>query len=43
MDLCDGNNGRLNILPNGVVSVEAQDNFGEAQCLTSLDGATFAP
>ena len=42
VDLCDGNNGRLNILPNGVVTVEAQDNFGEAQCFTSLDGASFA-
>jgi hypothetical protein len=42
VDLCGGNNGRLNILPNGVVTVEAQDNFGEAQCFTSLDGASFA-
>lgn len=42
VDMCGGNNGRLNILPNGVVTVEAQDDFGEAQCLTSLDGASFA-
>ena len=42
VDMCGGNNGRLNIYPNGVVTVEAQDDFGEAQCLTSLDGASFA-
>ena len=42
VDMCGGNNGRLNILPNGVVTVEAQDDFGEAQCFTSLDGASFA-
>jgi hypothetical protein len=44
VDLCGGNNGRLNIEPNGVVSVEQQsgDPFSNAQCFTSLDGASFA-
>lgn len=42
VDLCGGNNGRLNIYPDGEVTVEAQDDFGEAQCFTSLDGASFA-
>jgi hypothetical protein len=41
VDLCNGNNGRLNIYPNGVVGVQAEDNFSQAQCLTSLDGASF--
>jgi hypothetical protein len=44
VDLCSGNNGRLDILPNGVVTVEAENSdFTQAQCLTSLDGASFAP
>ena len=43
VDLCDGNNGRLDILPDGVVTVEAENNdFTQAQCFTSLDGASFA-
>jgi hypothetical protein len=44
VDLCGGNNGRLNIGPNGLVTVEQQsgDPFSNAQCLTSLDGASFA-
>jgi hypothetical protein len=44
VDLCGGNNGRLNIQPNGVVTVEQQsgDPFSNAQCFTSLDGASFA-
>ena len=44
VDLCGGNNGRLDILPDGVVTVEAENNdFSQAQCFTSLDGASFAP
>ena len=44
VDLCNGNNGRLDIEPGGVVSVEAENNdFSQAQCFTSLDGASFAP
>jgi hypothetical protein len=44
VDLCGGNNGRLNIEPNGVVTVEQQsgDPFSNAACFTSLDGASFA-
>jgi len=43
VDLCNGNNGRLYILPDGVVAVEAENgDFTQAQCLTSLDGASFA-
>ena len=44
-DLCGATNGRLVIQPNGVVSVQQQsgDPFSNAQCFTSLDGASFAP
>jgi hypothetical protein len=44
VDLCDGNNGRLNIQPNGAVTVQQQsgDPFSNATCFTSLDGASFA-
>lgn len=35
-------NGRLFIQPNGVATVQAETSFADAQCLTSLDGATFA-
>jgi hypothetical protein len=43
VDLCDANNGRLHILPSGVTDVEEEGNvFANAQCFTSLDGATFA-
>src|SRR5215471_6042301 len=42
VDLCNGNNGRLNIQPNGVVAVQAENgDFSQAQCFTSLDGASF--
>jgi hypothetical protein len=44
VDLCDATNGRLDIQPNGTVTVEAQGGtFSNAQCFTSLDGASFAP
>lgn len=44
VDLCDANNGRLFIEPSGVVTVEAEGGtFSNAQCFTSLDGASFAP
>ena len=43
VDECNGDNGRLDINPNGVVSVEAQGAvWSNAQCLTSLDGVSFA-
>ena len=44
VDLCDATNGRLFIQHNGVVTVEAEGaTFSNAQCFTSLDGASFAP
>jgi hypothetical protein len=42
VDLCNANNGRLFIQPSGVVTVEAEQNFSDAACFTSLDGASFA-
>jgi len=43
IDLCNGANGRLEITPNGVATVTAQaGNWANAQCLTSLDGVSFA-
>jgi hypothetical protein len=43
VDLCNSNNGRLHITPSGVVDVEVETSFSNAQCFTSLDGASFAP
>jgi hypothetical protein len=44
VDLCGATNGRLDIQPNGMVTVEAEGGtFSNAQCFTSLDGASFAP
>ena len=44
VDLCGGTNGRLVIAPSGVVSIEAESGaFSNAQCFTSLEGASFAP
>jgi hypothetical protein len=44
VDLCNATNGRLFIEPSGVVTVQAEGSaFGNAQCFTSLDGASFAP
>ena len=43
VDLCNANNGRLIIQTSGVVSVQAEKAFSDAQCFTSLDGASFAP
>lgn len=41
--LCNGNKGRLDIVPSGVVAVQAENNnFAQAQCRTSLDGVSFA-
>ena len=42
VDLCNGDSGRLYIQPDGIVNVQADKSFAEAQCLTSLDGAWFA-
>jgi hypothetical protein len=43
VDMCNATNGRLIIQPSGVVSVQAEKAFSNAQCFTSLDGASFAP
>ncbi len=44
VDLCNATNGRLDIQPTGVVTVEAEGSaFSNAACFTSLDGASFAP
>jgi hypothetical protein len=43
VDLCNANKGRLIIQSNGNVTVQAEKSFGDAQCFTSLDGASFAP
>jgi hypothetical protein len=43
VDMCNATNGRIIIAPSGVTTVEAETNFSNAQCFTSLDGVTFAP
>jgi hypothetical protein len=43
VDLCDIK-GRLQIQPNGVVTVQAESGESvDAQCFTSLDGASYVP
>jgi hypothetical protein len=42
VDLCNATNGRLLIQPDGLVVVQAETDFSNAQCFTSLDGASFA-
>jgi hypothetical protein len=42
INLCNSAKGRLYIRPNGVVTVQAQGAFSDAQCFTSLDGASFS-
>jgi hypothetical protein len=43
IDLCNATKGRLFIQPSGAVTVEAEGGvFSNAQCFTSLDGASFA-
>lgn len=41
VDMCNATTGRLAIQPSGAVSVQAEDDFSNAQCFTSLDGAHF--
>ncbi|MCU1453590.1 MAG: hypothetical protein JWN46_1736 [Acidimicrobiales bacterium] len=42
VDMCNATNGRLIIQPNGQVAVQADGGtFSNAQCFTSLDGASF--
>ncbi len=44
VDLCNANNGRLDIEHSGAVFVEEEGGtFNHAQCFTSLDGAWFKP
>jgi hypothetical protein len=43
VDLCNSNKGRLFIQSSGNVTVQAEKLFSDAQCFTSLDGASFAP
>jgi hypothetical protein len=44
VDLCNAANGRLDIAPNGTVSVQAENGtFSNAACFTSLEGVNFAP
>jgi hypothetical protein len=43
IDLCNATKGRLFIQPSGAVTVQAEGGvFSNAQCFTSLDGASFA-
>lgn len=42
VDLCTGERGRILVTPAGWVVVEPARSFDDAQCLTSLDGVTFA-
>ena len=42
VDLCNATNGQLVISTNGTVNVEAEGGtFADAQCFTSLEGASF--
>ena len=44
VSLCNATNGRLQIEPTGVVTVQAEGGaFSNAACFTSLDGVSFAP
>jgi hypothetical protein len=44
VSLCNAANGRLDITPSGTVTVDAEGGvWSNAQCFTSLDGASFAP
>jgi hypothetical protein len=41
VDMCSSTNGRLDIAPDGSVTLEAENDFGNATCFTSLEGASF--
>jgi hypothetical protein len=44
VDLCNATNGRLEITPNGKVSVEEEGGgLTDADCFTLLDGSSFVP
>jgi hypothetical protein len=40
--LCSAANGRLYIQPDGMVTVQVENAWSAAQCMTSLDGVSFA-
>ena len=42
VDLCDAVNGRLIIKPSGSTRVQSEGPLSDAQCFTSLEGASFA-
>jgi hypothetical protein len=42
VDMCGATNGRLGIATSGVVTVQPENSFSDAQCFTSLDGVSFA-
>jgi hypothetical protein len=42
IDLCSATKGRLLVQPSGQVSVFAETAFSNAQCFSSLEGASFA-
>jgi hypothetical protein len=42
VDLCNAAKGRLFIQPDGTITVQAERSFSDAQCFTSLEGASFA-
>jgi hypothetical protein len=42
VDMCNGTNGRLQITPDGTVTVQQEaSGLSDASCFTSLDGATY--
>jgi hypothetical protein len=41
IDLCNATKGRLLIQASGLVTVQPETSFSNAQCFTSLDGASF--
>jgi hypothetical protein len=41
VDMCNATNGKLAIDPSGAVSVQAESDFANAACFTSLDGVSF--
>ncbi len=41
VDMCNATKGRLFINVDGTVTVQAETDFSNAQCFTSLDGVTF--
>ena len=42
VDMCGATKGRLDIQPDGVVTVQAETSFANATCFTSLDGVSYS-